>query len=146
MKIVIYDKELENKILRNKKIKVKKIAPMDIDKLKETNLLFHKIDKNSIDVARLFIGCLEILRSIDDEDIKDYVEIFSFTNELPLWIEEVRKDNYGSVYYSNKIKDIVSGNRGIMLNLIYLTQNKFKIFSEDEEEFEEDESEQISSF
>lgn len=125
----------------DKKVQLKQKYPMgnllDSEKAKEYNTLFHKLDKDSLDKSRLFLGCFEIWKNIDDLDVKEYLETFEGFDNLGRWIENYDNETINSPVELLRIQDLVSKNGDKMMRLVFLANEVFGIFQSNIEDYDD---------
>lgn len=106
--------------------------PLEQEKLKELNLIFHKYDKTFLDIAKLFVFCKDILEHNHKGKLNFYLGGFRYLKNIPELIEKTREEGMGYSINKSRLNQTVAKNRVEMLDLINRTNKWCKIFGAEE--------------
>lgn len=113
---------------------MKKLKLINEVKLLEMNDLFNKLDKNSVEISKLFIFCKDFILNSDDSVLKENVLKLKFDGEIFYLVEKIEQRNYAWHQYLRQLENILKDNRTKMLEIIFSANDKFNLFNIEEEE------------
>jgi len=105
----------------------------DTESLKKLKELYFKIDRTSIETAKLFVFFSNIL-NINNLTI---IKMTPNLNKLAYFIEQSEKDEYGNIWFVKKIEDIIEKYRKEISLVIRRTNEMCELFKtkKDEDDF-----------
>lgn len=109
-------KKIEDSYQKIKKIELN----ITNDEIEQHKKIYNRIDRNFIDLSKLFIFSINILKNLNKEDLNNHLDLFDDLKILPLLLDEYKrkKDYFNGDRYEKMIISLVNPYAEQMTNII----------------------------